>query len=158
MQVTFQVLVDNPTPWNQAWIRNTAWVTSNEQPTPQRASTADRISTPTAVTVSGFTARSLPGHVVIGWETASEINTVGFNIYRCVGEDGARTRLNEVLIPSQAVGGFFGASYQFVDASVEPGVTYTYWLEEVDLEGNMTMYESVQVLAVTGVYLPLVAR
>jgi hypothetical protein len=56
-----------------------------------------------------------------------------------------------------------GASYEFLDESVEPGLTYWYWLEDVDAYGVPTRHGplSVQVPVQPGdhrLYLPLVSR
>jgi len=52
-----------------------------------------------------------------------------------------------------------GARYQFVDGSAVPNVTYSYWLESVDLYGRAVAHDPVSA-ALTGfrVYLPLVVR
>jgi hypothetical protein len=89
---------------------------------------------PTAVLLMDFDARSLPGQVLVRWETGSELDAIGFNLYRSTSLDGVRTSLNEALIPSKSVGGM-GASYEFIDADVQPGVDYYYWLEFVDGAG-----------------------
>jgi hypothetical protein len=88
------------------------------------------------------------GLVIVTWETAAEINNLGFNLYRAEsaedrerGESGeSLTRLNGDLIPSQELGGPLGARYEFVDELVVPSVTYYYWLEMVDSRGEVERY------------------
>lgn len=116
--------------------------------------------TPTAVTLSSFTATAYDGYVLVEWETASEIDTLGFNLYRSQSTDGLRIRLNEALILSQAVGSVGGASYQHMDSEVTGGVTYYYWLEDVEVGGASTVHGPVSAAAqrVYRIYLPIVLR
>lgn len=90
---------------------------------------------PLAVTINSFTATAQNDAVLAEWETASEIDNQGFNLYRGPAADGPWTRLNDWLIPSQAPGSSIGYSYQFLDSDVTPGVTYFYLLESIDLAG-----------------------
>ena len=46
-----------------------------------------------AVTLASFTAESQAGHVLVAWETLSEMDTAGFNLYRSLSEGGERTLL-----------------------------------------------------------------
>jgi hypothetical protein len=54
-----------------------------------------------------------------------------------------------------------GGSYEFVDGAVAPGVTYWYWLEDVDIYSAATRHGPVSA-AVGGpeyaIYLPLVSK
>ena len=95
---------------------------------------------PTAVVLLYFESTGLNGRVVIDWETASELHTIGFNLYRSLDESGPFTqKINERIIP--AVGSsMFGASYSFTDQDVINGVPYFYMLEEVDYQGYTTRY------------------
>ncbi len=76
---------------------------------------------------------------VITWETASEVDTGGFNLYRGLAEDGPWVLVNEALIPP-ATDPLRGGSYEFTDTAADPGVTYYYMLEEVELNGATTQY------------------
>ena len=96
-------------------------------------------SPPTAVTLASFDATATSSSIELAWETAAELDTMGFNIYRAESAYGLRTVLNSSLIAGQAPGSAIGASYQFVDNTPQPGVTYYYWLQEVD-----TNFEAVE--------------
>ncbi len=72
--------------------------------------------------------------VKIIWTTASEIDTTGFNIYRSDSTDGEYLQVNAALIPAQGSPSS-GASYEFMDTSVQNKKTYYYKLEDVDLNG-----------------------
>lgn len=84
--------------------------------------------------------------VKIEWTTASELNTVGFNVYRRESMDGPETRINPELIPA-STDPLQGGSYQFIDKAVEPGRTYYYELEDVEINGatNRSWHTSVSV-------------
>jgi hypothetical protein len=93
----------------------------------------------TAVELAWFTATVRDGAIALVWETASEIDLLGFHVYRQAAE-GELVRLNAALLPSQAPGSPVGGSYEFVDEAVAPGVTYWYWLADVDVHGAATLH------------------
>jgi len=93
----------------------------------------------TLVELSSFTAIGYEDHVEIEWTTATEIDNAGFNLYRSLSKVGEKSKLNEGLIPAQS-DELQGASYSFTDENYTPGVTYYYWLEDVDLHGRSTMH------------------
>jgi hypothetical protein len=96
---------------------------------------------PTAVTLASFTATPVDGHILIEWETAMEIDTVGFNLYRSESPGGPYVKLNDTLIPSQALGAPFGADYAWPDENVQSGITYYYYkLEDVEVGGQYTFH------------------
>jgi hypothetical protein len=97
-------------------------------------------SPPTAVTLASFGADAAGPAVVLNWETAAEIDSVGFNVYRAESADGLRTKLNSALIASKAPGSPMGASYQFADDTARAGITYFYWLQELDANGEAAEY------------------
>lgn len=84
--------------------------------------------------------------VKIEWTTASELNTVGFNIYRRESTDGPETRINSELIPA-STDPLAGGTYQMIDKNARPGVTYYYELEDVETDGvtNRSWQTSVSV-------------
>jgi hypothetical protein len=98
------------------------------------------LEVPTAVTLASFAATPVEGHVVVEWETASEINNLGFNLYRSTDPDEGYIKLNETLIPSQSPGDILGAYYAYTDSAVEAGLTYYYKLEDIDVYGLRTMH------------------
>lgn len=101
---------------------------------------------PQAVELLYFDANVLDDAISLEWATASETDNFGFNLYRATALDGEQTQLNEGLIPSLvAPGSPYGAEYQFIDASAEPGVLYYYWLEDVDLDIFATLHGPVEV-------------
>jgi hypothetical protein len=113
----------------------------------------------TAVTLTNFAAQWTGGGAAIGpsagsssaptvkitWETATEVNNLGFNIYRSDSQGGPWTKLNANLIPSQVPPGSpVGASYEYTDSKVVAGTTYFYLLEDVDSNGTATQHGPIQ--------------
>jgi hypothetical protein len=98
---------------------------------------------PTVVTLVSFAAEWDGDTVVVEWETALEINTVGFNLWRGASPDGEYQQVNGVLIPAESLGGAEGGFYKIVDTDVTPGRTYYYKLEEIEVGGARNWYGSV---------------
>ncbi len=112
---------------------------------------------PTAVELDFLTATPQDETIQLEWATATELDTLGFHLYRADSPGGLQTRLNADLIPSVAPGSPMGGSYQFVDDTVSSGQTYHYWLEAVDLDGQSTFHGPVSA-TVTAVRRLLTAR
>jgi hypothetical protein len=89
---------------------------------------------------------AVSGTVVVEWTTESEVNLAGFNIYRSEIPDGAYVKLNDTLIPASP-DPIAGGSYTYTDTTVEPGVTYYYQLEDVELDGKATLHGPIVVVA-----------
>lgn len=89
---------------------------------------------------------SQAGKVIVEWTTESEVNLAGFNIYRSESQHGPYVKLNDTLIPA-APDPIAGGSYSYTDAAAEPGVTYYYQLEDVELDGKATVHGPIVVVA-----------
>jgi hypothetical protein len=120
--------------------------------------TATVLGEVTAVKLVSWTASPAGKAILLEWETATEVDNLGFNLYRDDRADGPFARLNDTLIPSQAPGSMLGAVYSWLDGDVQPGVTYYYKLEDVDIYGNRTQHGPVWVRAYLHIYLPLVVK
>ncbi|HEY3230959.1 MAG TPA: SdrD B-like domain-containing protein, partial [Roseiflexaceae bacterium] len=118
--------------------------------------------TPTAITLASFTATPAGDTIAVRWVTSAEFNTWGFYLYRST--DGIRDHAIQItpeLIPGRGRGQ--GASYAWDDATAEAGVMYSYWLQEVELNGNTKEYGPVRVANGTAgmryrIFLPLAGR
>jgi hypothetical protein len=113
---------------------------------------------PTAAELARFAATYGEGAIQIEWETRTEIDNVGFNVYRAETPDGELVRLNEFLIPSQMPGAAMGASYCYLDQDVRPGGTYYYWLESLDVHGAAAQAGPVSAMVMYRYMLPYVER
>ncbi len=94
---------------------------------------------PLAVTLGSFTAHVAGDHVLVAWETVSEFDTQGFNLWRGLAADGSDREML-TFVPAQTPGSTQGAVYQVEDAAVQAGATYWYWLEDIDLGGQATLH------------------
>ncbi|HQE93056.1 MAG TPA: hypothetical protein PLH19_02695 [Anaerolineae bacterium] len=85
--------------------------------------------------------------VTLSWETASEVGTAGFNVYRAAAPGGDFVPINTTLIPA-AGNELLGAAYRFEDDAVVLGRRYAYRIEEVEWDGSINLYpETVTVRA-----------
>ncbi|HSN77628.1 MAG TPA: pullulanase-type alpha-1,6-glucosidase [Anaerolineae bacterium] len=102
---------------------------------------------PLAVTLADFSAEQVEDFVRVAWETVSELDNAGFNLYR-TGAAGAQPEPADLLafVASQAPGASQGAAYRFQDGNVVAGQTYWYWLADVDLGGATTLHGPVSVV------------
>lgn len=83
-----------------------------------------------------------PPRVIISWETASEVDTLGFFLYRAEFPDGPFVQINET--PLLATGDpLVGSSYSYEDRQVAWGKVYFYQLEELERSGNRNRYPMV---------------
>jgi hypothetical protein len=84
--------------------------------------------------------------IMIEWSTASELDTAGFNIYRTDLSSNDKIKVNPVLIPGSS-DPFSGGDYQFEDENVDPGKTYLYSLEEIEMSGGKNNLGEIEVKA-----------
>jgi hypothetical protein len=90
----------------------------------------------TPVQMQAFTASAIASNKIqLEWQTASEINSAGFNVLRGRSLSGDFERINAELIPVNAEG-----RYSYVDAGVQVNERYYYKLEEIDLQGIATLH------------------
>jgi len=99
-------------------------------------------SDPTMVVLSNFAAAIRDGKVILIWRTEVEIDNVGFAIYRSENKDDNYTRI--AFVPG-AEDLETSNEYRFTDEQVQPGHTYYYYLEDVDVAGKRTKSNVVQV-------------
>ena len=75
----------------------------------------------------------------INWNTETELNTAGFQIYRSNSPDGEFVLITEEYIPGKG-SSLTGGSYSFTDNSALPGETYYYLLEEIEYDGTTNQH------------------
>ena len=120
---------------NQQRLCNSVAGAYADNPSKCRCSVFNFPFAPTAIELASFDAVLQGDDVLLFWETATELDNLGFNIYRADSPQGQRAQLNQRLIPSKLSGTAVGASYSFVDETAAAGTTYYYWLEDVDVHG-----------------------
>jgi uncharacterized repeat protein (TIGR01451 family) len=118
------------------------------------------IGQPTVIELAAFGATVAGDTVMVAWETAVEIDTAGFNVYRSATLDGERVLVNPLLIGATGAGS--GAHYSLLD---QPGDgNWYYWLEDVDTHDVHTLHGPAAVTVGTPanslhrIYLPQIGK
>jgi hypothetical protein len=95
----------------------------------------------TAISLGNFGATTIEGRVHLRWETLSEIDNVGFNVYHSNSKEGPWTQLNETIISSNvAPGSTAGAAYEYIVEDVDLVTENFYLLEDVNASGLKTKH------------------
>jgi hypothetical protein len=84
--------------------------------------------------------------LTIRWTTESELDIIGFNLYRADSADDEFVKINSELIPP-AADPFIGGEHTFEDEYVTRGQIYYYQLETIDRNGNTTRSETIELKA-----------
>ena len=95
---------------------------------------ADDIAATTAVELLSFEAQGGDGAIELRWETGSEVDNVGFYLYRATSESGPYQPVNPNVIPGLGSSPL-GASYRYVDSGLVNGQSYFYELEDLESTG-----------------------
>lgn len=131
-------------------------VGQEETATPTPIPTA--VLPPTAIELVSMSAELQDGVVLVSWETSSEIETLGFNVWRSTnGSRQSAMKLTETVIPSRGRTDS-GAAYEYLDTTAQSGVHYTYWIEEIELSGATTDAGSVRTQFLSYFYLPYTVK
>jgi Peptidase family C25 len=104
----------------------------------------------TAVTLQSFTATGGDGEVLLRWETGSELNNLGFHLYRSASEAGPWQRITSSLIPGLGSSPD-GAQYACRDTGLANGSTWYYLLEDVETTGKTKRHGPVSATPQAGV-------
>jgi uncharacterized repeat protein (TIGR01451 family) len=137
--ITLTVNVSNSAPYT---ITNTAIVsiTGQTEANPNNNIAQDTTAImPTLVVLTDFWAYSENGDAIVQWETASELNTLGFDLLRLDPRTGTYVKVNSGLLPS-ILKPHRGGIYAIRDRGASPGGVYTYKLVEVETSGNRLSY------------------
>jgi CSLREA domain-containing protein len=94
---------------------------------------------PTAVTLMSFTAAALDGAVDLSWTTGSELNNLGFHLYRSLSSSGPFERITNTPVPGLGSSPV-GATYSHRDTGLSNGATYFYELEDIETTGRTTFH------------------
>ncbi len=99
----------------------------------------------TSVDLLSFDATASCAGTTIAWQMAQGFDTLGFNVFR--EANGARIKLNDGLVPAQALSGGAGERYSFVDPG-PPESGRVYWVENVTFSLDSRWYGPVAPVAV----------
>ncbi len=100
---------------------------------------ADDTAATTRVELVSFEASPSNGAVALRWETATELDNLGFHLYRATSEEGPYARITTKLVPGLGSSPE-GARYSYVDSGLENGTTYFYKLEDVETTGATELH------------------
>ncbi len=117
-------------PRNVAWLSQWTALVGQDR--------ADVNAKPTSIALNRFSATAYPTGTIVSWQTALEMSTNGFVVYRSPTE----RRIEAEVISHAFIAGknAQGATYDFLDASAQSGVAYRYWLQELGLDGSVVEY------------------
>jgi len=87
------------------------------------------------VEMVALTAATSTDGVMIKWRTISEINNLGFNIYRSDAKNGRYVKVNPRLIAGTGTDAT-PHDYSFTDETVILGEIYYYYIEDLDFSGK----------------------
>ena len=93
----------------------------------------------------------------ITWETASELQIIGFRLHRVIAADD----ISEMIYETDAVHQFerLGNFYEYVDTGVVRGKLYTYYLEVLTTDGKSTLLGPTEILFIPyRMYVPLIQK
>lgn len=139
--ITIRVTVDASA--SGLTITNTGTVAATQtDPVPSNNTSSTPVVVVSATAVTKLTSQAIQngGAMELRWNTSSERNNLGFNIYRESG--AARVKVNPSLIAGSALiagtGVPAGFSYGWTDRRPVSGATY--WIESVDLNGTRKLH------------------
>jgi hypothetical protein len=97
-------------------------------------------TTPSAVTLASASAARTSKGVLVRWRTGTEVDLLGFHVYRSRGHSWQR--LTHSLIVAK--GSVAGASYRFLDKTAKRGVAYRYRIKAVNRDGTTAWFGPVR--------------
>lgn len=125
LYILFDVISNDPSDKSNLTISQAEF---DEQP----ADTINNGDITLPVELSSFTAQTWTNKIIIEWITKSEVNHLGWNIYRSENKAGHFIKINSNLIKAKAQ----AASYQYIDENIIPDQTYFYYLEDISISGE----------------------
>lgn len=144
------------TPTNTPTVQVAPTVEPTETPVPPPTAVKPP-DEPTAIQLVNFIVVKVQSSVQVTWQTSAEVETFGFNLWRSAdGQRSTAVRINANLIASRGTS-TQGAVYMFLDVNAESDQRYTYWLEEVEVDGSIREYGPVTPSSVEEIYLPMIA-
>ncbi|MCF7794693.1 MAG: T9SS type A sorting domain-containing protein, partial [Candidatus Cloacimonetes bacterium] len=103
--------------------------------------------TPLPVTLSSFTGSVVNGFPTLNWTTESELENLGWNIYRSEDENGFEDnslKLNNDLIPGMGTISI-PTDYVFVDENLDETGTFYYWIQSVSFSCELELFGPVEI-------------
>lgn len=128
---------------------NTAYATGTNQGntstfTSNNSTAAYTAQDPTSAELVAFNVGLVEKGIRVKWETAGEMQIVGFNVWRKNGKREWK-QVNAELINAKNIGTVTGAKYSFIDKSAKPNKVYRYKLEIATISGESKWSDIVRV-------------
>jgi hypothetical protein len=103
--------------------------------------------TPLPVTLASFTAFQVNNSTILQWQTVSETNNSGWNVYRAESANwNESSKLNSNLIAGSGTTSEI-QNYEFEDTdTLENQQMYWYWIESVDYGNHSIIYDPANLL------------
>lgn len=105
--------------------------------------------TPTLVTLSDFSAYKDSDTFIVQWSTSSEMDTIGFYLFRLDERSGKYRQINQSLLPG-LITSAQGGTYTLIDNGASLTGSNTYLLMEVESRGGKHTYGPFTVAAGSG--------
>ena len=106
---------------------------------------ADDVLATTAVDLVRFEALGHDGAIELVWETASEIDNLGFHLFRSSSAGGPFERVTSRVIPGLGSSPV-GAHYAYRDEGLVNGKVYFYKLQDIETTGKETLHGPVSAM------------
>ncbi len=137
-------IINNPGSWKLSEINLT--IPSDGEINSLEIIFPARSDDPLPLALSSFLPLLTPEEtVLLEWVVEAEINLLGYNLFRSESENLEEgMRINPVIIP--ATNSSERSVYSFTDLTAEPGISYFYWLEVLDLSMADAIYGPVSIL------------
>jgi streptogramin lyase len=132
---------------NEVWPDKA--VTPSPNPSPNPSSGFYTVGAATAVELISFTATGADGVVELAWETGSEMDNLGFHVYRSSAAAGPYEQITSSLVPGLGSSPV-GARYRYRDRGLVNGATYYYELEDIESRGRTERHGPVSATPVAG--------
>lgn len=97
-----------------------------------------------SVELFSFNAHQEAGVVYLEWTTESEIDNLGFYLYRSLERNGKYSRITNQLIKGTGTT-TEGKTYNYTDRNVDGEITYWYKLEDISFDGIRKMHGPISV-------------
>lgn len=116
---------------------------------------------PTSVSIFNFETQAVEEGIALTWQTATEINSLGFYISRQSSLDSEMVRITTDMIEAQSPGSLIGEVYEWLDRSADPNLVNVYGLEVVQLDGSILIMNANYVPVAPApwrIHLPMIIR
>lgn len=92
------------------------------------------------VSLTSFTATGYDGEVAVQWQTGSEIDHQGFNVFRSTNPSSGYIQVNPTMIRNFNTSSSARGVYRYLDQDVVNGTTYYYRLEDISITGARVVH------------------